>query len=77
MIQAKIQLSKDQNDFLNNFKTFGFKNRSSMVRLAIDHLKKELETLQLKNSARIYSEIYQEGSELKELTESSLTGWPE
>ena len=77
MIQTKISLEDKQNTFLNNYKLFGFKNRSSMIRVAINRLKEEFELEQLRKSADIYSEVYSEEKELRELTESALTGWPE
>ena len=47
------------------------------IRAAIDHFKKELELKRLKESADLYSEMYSEDAELKELTEAAITGWPE
>lgn len=77
MVQAKISISDDQFKFINNFKKFGFKNKSSMFRDAIDLLRKEFKNNQLKKSADLYSEIYSNDSELRELTESALGNWPE
>ena len=48
-----------------------------MLRAAIDELKKELELQQLRRSADLYSEIYSEDDDLKELTETAISGWPE
>ena len=77
MLQAKFSIEETQVQFLNNFKAYGFKDKSSMLRTAIDHFidKKELESL--KKSADLYSEIYSENDDLKELTETALNGWPE
>jgi hypothetical protein len=36
-----------------------------------------MEIERLKQSADLYSEIYFEDDELKELTETAITGWPE
>jgi hypothetical protein len=36
-----------------------------------------LELENLKKSAELYSEIYSENDNLKELTETALSGWPE
>ena len=77
MLQAKFSLEKTQAHFLSNYKAYGFKDKSSMLRMAIEHFKKEIELESLKKSAELYSEIYSENDDLKELTETALTGWPE
>ncbi len=77
MLQAKFSVEKDQARFLNNYKAYGFKDKSSMLRAAINHFKKEFEFERLKKSADLYSEIYSEDKDLRELTEIAATGWPE
>jgi 4-hydroxyphenylpyruvate dioxygenase-like putative hemolysin len=77
MRQAKFSVKEEQAHFLNNFKTYGFKDKSSMLRTAIDHFKNKLELESLKKSADLYSKIYSEDDNLKELTESAITEWPE
>ena len=77
MLQAKFSVKETQARFLNNYKTYGFKDKSSMLRAAIDNFKKEMENERLKQSADLYSEIYFEDDELKEITETAITGWPE
>ena len=56
---------------------YGFKDKSTMVRTALDRLKHELEIESLKQSAELYAKIYDEDSELRELTEMAVMGWPE
>jgi hypothetical protein len=77
MLQAKFSVEESQSHFLKNFKVYGFKDKSSMLRAAIDHFKKEKELESLRKSADLYSEIYSEDDDLKELTETAITGWPE
>jgi len=77
MLQAKFSVEETQARFLNNYRDYGFKDKSSMLRAAISHFKKEFELKQLKKSADLYSEIYSEDKDLKELTETAATGWPE
>ncbi|MCD4722266.1 MAG: hypothetical protein K8S13_20760 [Desulfobacula sp.] len=77
MQQAKFSIQEVQINFLNSFKSLGFKDKSSLVRTAIDHFKNNLELESLKKSAELYSEIYSGDDSLKELTETALTGWPE
>ncbi len=76
MQQAKFSIKESQAHFLNNFKAYGFKDKSSMLRTAIDHFKNKLELENLRKSAELYSEIYSENDNLKELTETAITGWP-
>ena len=77
MLQAKFSVKETQAQFLSNYKVYGFKDKSSMVRAAIDHFKKEMDLKSLRKSAELYSEIYSQDDDLKELTETAVTGWPE
>ncbi len=77
MLQAKFSVEESQSHFLKNFKVYGFKDKGSMLRAAIDHFKTEIELESLRESADLYSEIYSEDVDLKELTEIAITGWPE
>ncbi len=77
MIQTKFSIEKTQAEFLNNYEHYGFKDKSSMVRTAIDNFKKDMELKRLKESADLYSEIYSSDEDLKVLTETAISGWPE
>jgi hypothetical protein len=77
MLQAKFSVDKKQVSFLNNFKQYGFRDKSSMLREAIDHFKRVKDLEHLKASADLYAEAYREDDELKELTEAATDGWPE
>ena len=77
MLQTKFSLQEPQARFLSKYKTYGFKDKSAMIRAAIDRLRKELELERLRVSADLYSEIYTGDHELKEITEAELNGWPE
>lgn len=77
MLQAKFSVEETQSQFLNNFKKYGFKDKSAMLRTAIEHFKNKLEIESLRKSADLYSEIYLEDDDLKELTEAAVSGWPE
>ena len=76
-MQAKFSVKESQAQFLSRYKEFGFKDKSTMLRVAIDQFKKNLELEQLKQSADLYAEVYSEDNDLKELTENALDGWPE
>ena len=77
MYQTKVSLTESLADFLADYKTYGFKDRSTMVRTALARFKRELETQTLRESAALYAELYESDSEMQELTEAALDGWPE
>lgn len=77
MQQAKISLTSSLIDFLSNYKRYGFKDKSAMVRVALLQLQEELELEGLQQSADLYFEVYAEETELFELTEAALVEWPE
>ena len=77
MLQSKFSLKETQVRFLSKYKDYGFKDKSTMLRVAIDQFKKKLELDQLRQSANLYAEVYSEDDDLKELTEAASDGWPE
>ncbi len=77
MQQAKFSLSQSLVEFLAKHRTFGFKDKSAMVRAALDELKKDLELQELKQSADLYAELYDKDPALQETTDSAITRWPE
>lgn len=77
MLQAKFSVKESHARFLSRYKEYGFKDKSTMLRIAIDQFKKNLELEQLKQSADLYAEDYSGNKDLKELTETALDGWPE
>ncbi len=48
-----------------------------MVRAGINLLKKEINKNELKKSAELYAEVYEEDKELQMLTETAISDWPE
>ena len=54
MLQAKFSVKESQARFLSKYKDYGFKDKSTMLRIAIDQFKKNLELEQLKLSAEKY-----------------------
>jgi hypothetical protein len=77
MGQVKFSFRESQEKFITNYKLYGFKDKSAMVRAALDFFQAALEKEKLKESASLYAEIYVQDQELKELTDSALEGWPE
>lgn len=77
MIQTKFDIHENQMQFLNRYKNYGFKNKSALVRKAIEVLQKQIEQDRLLKSAELYAEIYQEDKEIQKLTHAAISEWPE
>jgi Arc/MetJ-type ribon-helix-helix transcriptional regulator len=76
MIPTKVILEQSQIDFLAQFKDLGFKDKSSLVRSALNQLQQQLEKQELERSADLYVEIYAEDQELQQLTALAGADWP-
>jgi Arc/MetJ-type ribon-helix-helix transcriptional regulator len=76
MAQAKFTIEQSHIDFLEQFKDRGFKDKSEIVRLALDRLAQELETQELIQSADAYAELYRKDLELQQLTDAASVNWP-
>ena len=77
MVQAKFTIEEAHVHFLNHHKKYGFKDKSAVIRTALDCLEKNLEQEKLKMSADLYAKLYEEDKRLQELTETAITEWPE
>jgi Arc/MetJ-type ribon-helix-helix transcriptional regulator len=75
MVQTKITLTEELTNFLSFHKELGFKNKSDMIREALTSLKQKLEEEKLAQSARIYSELYENDEEIKEWCEDAIKEW--
>jgi Arc/MetJ-type ribon-helix-helix transcriptional regulator len=76
MAQAKFTIEQSHIDFLEQFRDRGFKDKSEIVRLALDRLAQELETQELIQSTEAYAQLYQEDEELQQLTDVASLNWP-
>ena len=76
MIQAKFSLTDTQVQFLAQRKQYGFKDKSEVVRTALDRLHAELARQRLSESAEIYAEVYAKESETQEWTDAASSEWP-
>jgi len=77
MIQAKFTIEEGHSRFLNQHKKYGFKDKSTVIRTALNRLQKDIEKEKLKRSAELYAELYHEDKRLRELTEFAIVEWPE
>lgn len=76
MIQAKFSLAESHIQFVNQCKQLGFKDKSDVVRTALDRLAAEVATHRLQESAALYAEVYEEDNETKDWTDAALSEWP-
>jgi Arc/MetJ-type ribon-helix-helix transcriptional regulator len=77
MQQAKFSLTPPLVEFLSHHQAYGYRDRSEMVRNALQRLRDELELQSLRESADLYTEVYGEDLDLQALTEAAVEGWPE
>lgn len=76
MIQAKFSLEEAHIQFLAQCKQYGFKDKSDVVRTALDRLYTALGQQRLCESAVLYAAAYQDDDETQAWTEGSLSEWP-
>ena len=76
MIQAKFSLKESQIQFIEQCRRHGFKDKSDVVRTALDRLFKELTQQRLRESAALYSEVFEEDEATQEWTEAAQSEWP-
>jgi Arc/MetJ-type ribon-helix-helix transcriptional regulator len=76
MHQAKFSLKESNLLFLQEYRTYGFKDKSEVVRTALDRLANDLTRRRLRESAALYEEVYEEDRETREWTDADLAEWP-
>lgn len=77
MKQAKFSITEDQIAFLEAYREHGFKDKSEVVRAAIENLREQLLNSQLDHSAELYAEIYSDESSDQDWVEDAIKDWPE
>jgi hypothetical protein len=73
MIQAKFSLKESHILFIEQCTQYGFKDKSEVVRTAIDRLFTELTQQRLRESAALYAEVYEEDDETQEWTDAAAS----
>jgi hypothetical protein len=66
MLQVKFSLDKPQHRFIEQYKELGFKDKSQMVRVALDRLNAELEQQRRHESGAFYAEVPDHDAEIRE-----------
>ncbi len=77
MIQAKFSITDAHLEFLSRREQYGFRDKSHVVRAALDRLQSELLRRQVTESAEIYAEVCSKDNETREWTDAALLDWPE
>lgn len=77
MGQIKISLKKEHTEFINHYSKFGFKDKSEMVRKAIEKLKDEIETENIRKSAKLLKSIYSKNKIDTDWIDDSIKEWPD
>ena len=76
MLQAKFSLEESHIRFLAQYSRYGFKDKSDVVRAALDRFCEELAQQRLRESADLYAEVYASDYETREWTDAELAEWP-
>ena len=76
MKQVKVGLDESHVKLLEQFKCFGFKDKSEMVRFALDLYVKDMANRRLRESAALYAQVYEEDAETREWTQANTVEWP-
>ena len=76
MIQAEFSLEESHIQFLEQHKRYGFKDKSDVVRTALDRLYAELARQRLCESADLYAEAYEKDDKMQEWIDAVLLEWP-
>lgn len=77
MKQAKFSITEEQNAFLEAYREHGFKDKSEVVRAAIETLRERLLNTELDRSAELYAELYAGNEEEQDWVDDAARGWPE
>lgn len=76
MKQVKVGLNESHVRLLEQFKRFGFKDKSEMVRFALDLYVKDMANRRLRESAALYAQVYEEDAETREWMKANTAEWP-
>lgn len=76
MYQIKLSLQDSQVEFLGRHRAYGFRDRSELVRKALEFFQREIEQRELEESASLYAQLYGEDDEAKQWVAGSAEDWP-
>jgi hypothetical protein len=75
MKQAKFTINEAQDKFISNYDELGLKDKSAVVRQALDCLMERIENERMRQGVDLYAEIYEQDKDLQDLTRASMEEW--
>ena len=75
MIQSKFSINEAQDRFINKHTDLGFKDKSAVVRQALDYLMERIEEERMRQGVDLYAAMYEQDEELQDLTSASMEDW--
>ncbi len=76
MHQVKLSLRDSQVEFLGRHRAYGFKDRSELVRKALELFQREIELKELGESASLYAQLYEADPQAQSWVADSVRDWP-
>ena len=76
MKQAKFSLTDSQVSFLEEYQSYGFKDKSELVRSALERYRESLILQELERSAQLYAELYEGDEEAQTWVDAASRDWP-
>jgi len=75
MRQAKFTINEAHDKFVSRYNELGLKDKSAVVREALNCYMERFEEEQMRRGVELYAEIYKQDEELQELTRDSMENW--
>jgi hypothetical protein len=76
-LELKLTVNESQIGFFSRYQDYGFESQEAMINSALEkfqlELEQNLEEQKLEESAQLYAEIYEQDTELQELTEAACS----
>lgn len=61
---------------MGRHRAYGFRDRSELVRKALEFFQREIEQRELEESASLYAQLYEKDGEAKQWASGSAEDWP-
>ena len=73
MPQVKISLGKENLNFISQHRKHGYASKSAIVEAALLEFEQKLKSQRILESAQLYDEVYDQDSDLQELTDDAAS----
>ncbi|MFA5504098.1 MAG: hypothetical protein WC314_04840 [Vulcanimicrobiota bacterium] len=77
MLQAKFSITEQQSAFLDQYREYGFKDKSEVVRTALEHFRQAFHDEEMRRSAILCAEVYESDLEAQAWVKDAMERWPE